>query len=322
MASQRNQLKLSHSLSQEARLKITEKVEKMRSVAEYYTIDGLISMEMGQGGGAASPAAVKGAINRALRCISRMGKWVRVDEDSGRMEFRRVKKVEISDTSTTHRHQKEEKDKMVGNPDTQNATGTQDDTVTPEKSAAPAASGQQTADGKPGPEPVMPAPRPTTSGPRASAATASGKTAGKAKAKSKPSAKPKAKAKGKAKPVDANTVKRKVDQLSGYYHVVMSRADKRLKLIKDGANDWQWADTDKFRGRLEKYMSRASAALSEFPGLKSVVEDGVKLNEEALTNVTQSIQSIDKVQSALDNIDGQLTYLMTMHEQDAASASQ
>jgi hypothetical protein len=293
----------------EARLRITEKVERLSKQAEYFTLDGLITQEMGGGGGTPSPASIQGAVNRALKCIERGGKWTRVDPDSGQWEFRREKKIEYNDYSTTHRQSKEERTnaKSISTAASSadgSGAGNQDD-VTPEKvvptAAAASLSGQ--------------APKADAAPSARSSAKAGAKSTGKAKAKGK--AKGKAKPKATAGKMDASTVKRKADSVMGTYHRIMNRAAKRQKQIKEEPK-WEWANTDKFLGRLDKYVLRVGVELDKFPSFKNMIEDGEALDDSALTAVAQSLASIDNVKTALDNVESQIDRLTSMHEQDVS----
>ena len=88
---------------------------------------------MGGGGSAPTPAAVRGAFNRAMACIKRGGKWVTIDKDSKQIEFRRDRRIEVTDFITTHRRTKEESDapKAIGTSAASGVAETHD--VTPEK---------------------------------------------------------------------------------------------------------------------------------------------------------------------------------------------
>eukprot|EP00959_Pyramimonas_sp_CCMP1952_P460240 9479542-Pyramimonas_sp.AAC.2 len=61
------------------------------------TFEGMITAEMGGGGGPPTKAAVQGAVNRCMYLINKGPKHVRINVESKRMEFKRKTDTETVD---------------------------------------------------------------------------------------------------------------------------------------------------------------------------------------------------------------------------------
>ena len=323
----------------ESREKIVEKIKRLRTIYEYFTVDGMIAAEMGFGGGTPSQAAIQGALNRCKKCIDRKGKWVRVDPDSGRMEFRRPRKQEIHDDATTHKSRQKEKNAEVGEATAQSSnTGAaaQTEDVTPEKTAAPAAA-QAVAATEKGVEQSVPQPAESPAQ-RAAASDKGGKAQGKggkaqgkngkvtnsgrANAKAKAAAKGKAKAGKPSKPATPQTVAKKASDISIAYTQTINRAKKRKVDIDGDIDGYGWARTERFGGKLDRLLAKTEAALDEFPELKALVTLGEPLPDYVKDAVTESMHKIESLQCAIDSLDQQTKRLKTLHEQDSSQPSQ
>jgi hypothetical protein len=310
-------------LPNETRNRILQKVEKARSLVEYFTLDGMITKEMGGGGGAPSPAAVQGAMKRCLKALERGGKWYRIDKDSERLEFRRITKLEYTDYSTIHEQRKEETKKSSDDtatkeekPETSTGNNDADDDITPEKGAAAGSTSSRVAERAQ----VAGQPKPTETAGGASRHSAAAAPKGKAKAKAKGKAKSKGKAAAKKAP-DQNAVKRKASQMEAAYHKIMNRASKRVRAIET-EDAWAWARDDKFKGRLDKYMQKVASELTSFPALKEMLDEGNPLDEETVRDVHGTMAKLQKFEKTLNNLDGQIDTLTETHHADATSNSQ
>ncbi len=326
----------------ESREKIIEKLKRLRTTYEYFTVDGMIAAEMGFGGGTPSEAAIQGALNRCKKCIERKGKWVRVDPDSGRMEFRRPRKQEIHDDTTTHKSRQKEKNAEIGEATAQSSNigaAAQAEDVTPEKAAAPVAAQAVTAPAKGVEQSASqsaesPAQR-AAAGDKGGKAQGKGGKAqgkngqnGKATKSGRANPKPKASAKGKAKtckqskPATPQTVAKKASDISIAYTQTINRAKKRKADIDGDIDGYGWAGTERFGGKLDRLLVKAEAALDEFPELKALVTLGEHLPDYVKDAVTESMRKIDSLQCAIDNLDQQTKRLKTLHEQDSSQPSQ
>lgn len=311
--------------TEESRQKIVARVENLRSTVEYFTVDGMISAEMGFGGGVPSQGAIDGALRRCRLCMQRKGKWVRVDPDSGRLEFRRVRRQEINDYSTTHQSTREERNNSITNdPPTASTTDTPED-VTPEKVALGAQSIATTEPDKPMTEPHQPSREQPSrqTAPAASRQRPEGKAKAQGKARAKGKAKPKAKGKAKgAKAPDQKTVARTAESLSNTFEKVVSRGKRRISDIENNVDNWSWANTDRFKGKLERLVKKAEDSLDAFPELRELVKNGSELPEQVLDTVTESMKKVSEVQDTVDAVETQCKRLKTLHEQDQSNPSQ
>ena len=76
---------------QEGREHLKEKVRTDRQVGTYLNFDGVVTAEMGGGGGTPTSAAIAGAVEFCIDCIKRGGKHRRFNMRTKRMEFRHVR---------------------------------------------------------------------------------------------------------------------------------------------------------------------------------------------------------------------------------------
>ncbi len=285
----------------------------------YFTIDGLISAEMGFGGGAPSQGAINGALRRAVKCIRLMGKHVIHDADSNRLTFRRVLREEISDYTTKHtKDETERKQPKTLTDQTAGATMIE----TPIKAstgvvdAEPPSVEKPTADGAGGGG--------GESGQtRAAAKTASAKATSaksKAKAKGQANGKAKSKAKGAKKPVDSAAVKRKAVLIASQFHQTIRRGNNRVHEVET-QDAWEWARNEKFVGKLKKAMTKAKDSLDGFPDLFNHIEHGNDITDAMCNNASTSIEKMEKINEHLDDVVHQTKRLKDLHEQEP-SASQ
>jgi hypothetical protein len=305
---------------QDKRNKIDERVQKSRAEAQYLTIDGLITAEMGGGGGTPSVGAIDGAIRRALKCIARRGKWVHYDSDSERLTFRRVFKKEIRDFTTTHRRTQEERNDAKPIKD---SVGVAEETPPPTSKVATTTANDitsasaETAD-KPGK-------------PDIGDVTPDQQRVERQKDKSRPSktkvAKGKAKSVAKGKTtkgklsVDNKAVKRKLEHLTQTYHSTLRRAANRQHQISTLA-DWKWADNDKFGGKLTKLVGKTKDSVMAADNIFNYIEHDEPLAEDFLLGGSTSVRVLDDIQANIDAVDVHTKRLKELYDQDQTSSSQ
>ena len=323
------------------------------TVARWYNFDGVVGQEMGGAGGVPSAATVQGAMNVCLDCITRGPKHVKISKRSKRIIFRYEIEEEKKEKKDTWQKKRRESNDEVdrhgtvlnrGRGEGVSSIAASPAAMTPPP-VTPQPKAQAPADSPPvdiscskagGPPPAVSTPagpppatavgsKPAGPPPPKGGATTPPKVKqgkhgkqGKAPPKSKQGARAKAKQGARGAPT-TSTVGKKLVEVTRYWGSVMLQS-KNLqdKITSDGS--WQWANTDRFGGKLKRSIDRCHEALSADVEIHGAVMDNQELDDTHVTaDINGYLSRIQAIYTALEAVETNAKRIRTLNEDDQPS---
>eukprot|EP00959_Pyramimonas_sp_CCMP1952_P186613 3902048-Pyramimonas_sp.AAC.2 len=315
--------------AQEMRCKMTERVKTTSAVGSWYTFEGIITQEMGGGGGPPTKAAVRGAVNRCMKCIDRGPRFVRINKDSLRLEFKRVQDSEILNHSSINRSIREERNDTV--------RATLATSLPSSSNGAPAQAPFETPPPQ-GQKPAENTPPPVdqSKGEYKGQGENQGKGQGKGKqenqsspnkdkgkgkgqkgkkVKAQPKARPGAKAAATPKSVASKAKACTLECAS-----VVSRSRNLLRQIEDPSDaKYKWADTERFKGRLLRHVQKVEAKLGEYNELYELQLYNTALPSWWTDDVHTSMSQIEDLNQHVETLSSVFDRIMDLGEEDQPS---
>ena len=296
---------------------------------------------MGGGGGAPTQAALIGARNVCLDCIKRGPKHVKISKKSKRIIFRYEFEEERFDDRNSWQKSRTEanpemdrKGNVIGASGSSGSSGaghspiapsqvsdTPDKTSPPPKAVAavPHVPPKAGCAGPP-PPPARKTPPPT---PPPAKHKGNGDPGGKrppAKHKGKGSAPGKrgSKAKTPGAPTAAVVIKRIGDVTRHWGAVMMQSTNIASKIDSDPS--WQWANTDRFGGKLKRSIERCNETLKADLSINAAIVEGATVTEEYINqDINGHLSRIQNIQFALDAVDSCAKRIRGLHVDDEPS---
>ena len=270
---------------------------------------------------------MQGAVNRCVKAIKKGPRHCRVNEDSERLEFRRVQDSDVVNHTTRTRTVREETNDKVRQRGPSSSTG---EVATPAGSQRPPVevTPPPVAKAKPGPPIDLtgadkkedgkngPGKKRGTKGP--------GKGKGQGKGKGKVSPNKDGKGKGKARPkmkalTTASVLKKAKDCTMEYSSVIQKSRNLITQIEDPNICRYRGLDTDRFKGRLATKITKTEEKMAQYTDLHDLMLYNTPLPESWSSDLHGSMAAIEDVKSFVDALEALFQRILLLNEEDQPS---
>ena len=128
-----------------------------------------------------------------------------------------------------------------------------------------------------------------------------------------------AKARGAAGPTTATAVIKNIKEVTHEWGAVMLQSNNLAAKIESDAK-WQWANTDRFGGKLKRCIERCHEALQADPRISASIMDGEPMREEQVgLDINGTLSRTQSISTALETVNGVAKRLRTLDADDEPS---